>query len=447
MLKAAGGWSGLTTTLPETHFTVTGAKGILPALGLFFPTFFLLLGESGMYQKFMSAKSAIDARKAVIGMIIGVVIVETVLDSVAVFGAGLYWNDPAYASDGENYKALTEAIILQVGRHDLPLIAAAIATFVRDLAGDLGPPMVGTVGAVDLHPNLVNVVAARAVLTVDLRHTDDDVLAKAEGALREHLEVLAAAEPLCRSGAKVLLLDRLESPGQKACAGGLTREAMAFDVVSEHEGRVVKLIGDEVMFRADSPDAACDVAADLVEAVREDPTLPPLRVGIAYGNVLSREGDFYGPIVNVAARVAKLASLNGIVVTIETIDALERPDRFAVEPLGVVEIRGVAEQNMISMAAGLSQEGFIPFPCTFDAFCRRFMDQLYISVAYARNNVKVLGAYVGLFTGKAGAAFEIKESGVHIDVGFQYSFTGKGNFFDQTGWWLSPYVGVLVRRR
>jgi len=51
------------------------------------------------------------------------------------------------------------------------------------------------------------------------------------------------------------------------------------------------------------------------------------------------------------------------------------------------------------------------------------------------------------FTGKAGAAFQIKESGVHIDVGFQYSFTGKGNFFDQTGWWLSPFVGVLVRRR
>lgn len=51
------------------------------------------------------------------------------------------------------------------------------------------------------------------------------------------------------------------------------------------------------------------------------------------------------------------------------------------------------------------------------------------------------------FTGKAGVAFDINESGVHIDVGFQYSFTGKGNFFDQSGWWLSPFVGVLVRRR
>ena len=51
------------------------------------------------------------------------------------------------------------------------------------------------------------------------------------------------------------------------------------------------------------------------------------------------------------------------------------------------------------------------------------------------------------FTGKAGLAFNINESGVHIDAGFQYSFTGKGQFFDDSGWWLAPYVGVLVRRR
>ncbi len=78
---------------------------------------------------------------------------------------------------------------------------------------------------------------------------------------------------------------------------------------------------------------------------------------------------------------------------------------------------GIAEQNMISIAAGLSQEGFIPFPCTFDAFCRRFLDQLYISVAYSRANVKVLGAYVGLFTGKAGATHQSdKELGVLLRI-------------------------------
>ena len=78
---------------------------------------------------------------------------------------------------------------------------------------------------------------------------------------------------------------------------------------------------------------------------------------------------------------------------------------------------GIAEQNMIAVSAGLSQEGFIPFPCTFDAFSRRFLDQLYVSVAYSNLNVKVLGAYVGLFTGKAGATHQSdKELGILLRI-------------------------------
>ncbi|UCE05366.1 MAG: transketolase family protein [bacterium] len=78
---------------------------------------------------------------------------------------------------------------------------------------------------------------------------------------------------------------------------------------------------------------------------------------------------------------------------------------------------GIAEQNMMSISAGISQEGFIPFPCTFDAFSRRFMDQLYVSVAYSNLNVKFLGAYVGLFTGKAGATHQSdKELGLLLRI-------------------------------
>ncbi len=78
---------------------------------------------------------------------------------------------------------------------------------------------------------------------------------------------------------------------------------------------------------------------------------------------------------------------------------------------------GIAEQNLITIAAGFSQEGYIPFPCTFDAFARRFMDQLYITVAYSKLNVKVLGAYAGLFTGKSGATHQSdKELGLLLRV-------------------------------
>ena len=123
-LKAAGGLAGLTATLPATHFTLFGSAGIAAALGLFFPTFFLLLGESSIYQKFMSAASAKAARQAVIGMIIGVVVVEIVLVAVAVFGAGVFWNDPAFQpSPGVFNVPATETIVLVVAARTLPLVA------------------------------------------------------------------------------------------------------------------------------------------------------------------------------------------------------------------------------------------------------------------------------------------------------------------------------------
>jgi len=129
VLSAAGGWSQLHVTLPATHFTAFGRLGLLPAVGLFLPTFFLLLGESSIYQKFFSAKDAASARKAVIGMIVGVVIIETVLSATAIFGSGIYWNDPAFHS-GATFSAVqqanSETILLQLARHNIPVIAGCL---------------------------------------------------------------------------------------------------------------------------------------------------------------------------------------------------------------------------------------------------------------------------------------------------------------------------------
>jgi N-carbamoyl-L-amino-acid hydrolase len=79
-------------------------------------------------------------------------------------------------------------------RHDAGLAAARIACFVRDLATGLGGAQVGTVGSIELWPNLVNVVAARATMTVDLRNTDDVVLRQAEQRLDRFVSGLAASE-------------------------------------------------------------------------------------------------------------------------------------------------------------------------------------------------------------------------------------------------------------
>ena len=79
-------------------------------------------------------------------------------------------------------------------RHDPAYCAGAIATFVRDLTRRLGHDQVGTVGRIDVYPNLVNVVPSRVVVTVDLRNTDDRALVEAETLLEGFLDQLAANE-------------------------------------------------------------------------------------------------------------------------------------------------------------------------------------------------------------------------------------------------------------
>lgn len=69
----------------------------------------------------------------------------------------------------------------------------------RDLVTELGPPAVGTVGRIELHPNLVNVVASTATMTVDLRHTSDAVLSHAERRLRAFVAEIAAEEDVSTS--------------------------------------------------------------------------------------------------------------------------------------------------------------------------------------------------------------------------------------------------------
>jgi adenylate cyclase len=91
-------------------------------------------------------------------------------------------------------------------------------------------------------------------------------------------------------------------------------EQLAFDAVTEYGGRVVKMIGDEVMFTVESPGAAAEIALALAEGTRGTDDLSELRVGMAYGPLLERESDLYGPTVNLASRVTAVAFPGTIVV-------------------------------------------------------------------------------------------------------------------------------------
>jgi len=86
----AGGWSGLSAALPATHFMVLGDISGVQAMELFLPTCLLMLGNQSMYQKFFSAKSERDARNAVVGWVIGTVILETAIVALAVVGSALF---------------------------------------------------------------------------------------------------------------------------------------------------------------------------------------------------------------------------------------------------------------------------------------------------------------------------------------------------------------------
>jgi SSS family solute:Na+ symporter/sodium/proline symporter len=80
-----------------------------------------------MYQKFMSAKDENSAKRAVVGMIVGVIVIETVLDATAIFGAGAHWSDPAFrTAQGALDGPATETIILQLATSNLPTLVGVL---------------------------------------------------------------------------------------------------------------------------------------------------------------------------------------------------------------------------------------------------------------------------------------------------------------------------------
>ena len=115
-------------------------------------------------------------------------------------------------------------------------------------------------------------------------------------------------------------------------------EEQAFDIVAERGGHVVKLIGDEVMFVAADAQAACDVALALISGFRDDHVAP--RGGLAYGSLLTRGGDYYGPTVNLASRIGDLAVPYELLATTDV--AARCPD-VTFEPAGRRLLKGFDE--------------------------------------------------------------------------------------------------------
>ncbi len=91
-------------------------------------------------------------------------------------------------------------------------------------------------------------------------------------------------------------------------------ETAAFDVVSSHDARVVKFIGDEVMFVTEHLEDGVDIAIDLIVRLRSIDIVPPIHCGLAYGPTVPVGGDIFGPTVNLASRLTAVARPDSIVL-------------------------------------------------------------------------------------------------------------------------------------
>jgi len=116
-------------------------------------------------------------------------------------------------------------------------------------------------------------------------------------------------------------------------------EARASEVVVARRGRVVKLIGDEIMFVADDATAAADIALALIDEFAADAVLPPVRAGVATGEVIARGGDYSGSVVNLASRALTAAPATTLLVDRATRDALPQT-AFACGTEHAAELKG-----------------------------------------------------------------------------------------------------------
>lgn len=125
-------------------------------------------------------------------------------------------------------------------------------------------------------------------------------------------------------------------------AGLIARfESISASVVQRQGGRVIKTVGDEILFVADTPAEAVNIALDLADATAADPLLPDVRVGVATGAVVSRFGDVFGATVNLASRLTATAGPGTVLVDAATAAGLVGDPLIEVTPHGEAELPGL----------------------------------------------------------------------------------------------------------
>jgi adenylate cyclase len=116
-------------------------------------------------------------------------------------------------------------------------------------------------------------------------------------------------------------------------------EGRCHDVVTNHGGRIIKSLGDSVLFIVEDAVRAYDIAAGIIAVIGRDPRMPDVRVGLASGAVVMRLGDVFGPPVNMAARLTAVARRNRVIIDEHTAELLPA-DEFEIRRLPARPVRG-----------------------------------------------------------------------------------------------------------
>ena len=124
-------------------------------------------------------------------------------------------------------------------------------------------------------------------------------------------------------------------------------EEVVYDTVAEHGGRVVKTIGDEAMFVGLS--AAVARIAVALRAAAAERGLPPVRTGLAAGMAVARDGDYYGPVVNLASRLTEVVPPGEIYVSAAMHDQLAADPSFTWSAIGPLELRSIGPVEVYAL--------------------------------------------------------------------------------------------------
>ncbi|MFN8076580.1 MAG: adenylate/guanylate cyclase domain-containing protein [Kineosporiaceae bacterium] len=127
-------------------------------------------------------------------------------------------------------------------------------------------------------------------------------------------------------------------------------EGLAADVVTAGGGRVVKTVGDEVLFTADDPVAGAVIALSLSQRLATDDVVPDVRVGLAHGEVLRSLGDVYGVTVNLASRLTRLAQPGTVITDPHTAALLADDDGLVLVPQRRRQVRGFGSLQPLLVA-------------------------------------------------------------------------------------------------